>query len=494
MKKNVLLLINGFGVETAQSASIYSKELMPNLDKLTFDGAFLQLKNDFLEYKAAYRNFSMGINDPLTYTLVENSIFAMEPTSNKLLKYLENQLNTHEGSKLHIVCYWDSDKTIEHLGTYVKEIMTHLNPNIHIIIHVVLCQQSILEYKYIERGLSTISYEFGNSVKLGVVTGENNLSDKVAYQEIVKELMTEYGEKWKDVVKKVQVLTKEKTPPCNVRTFAGGYGFRLEDNDQILFFNYSTVDLTQFNNGIRNQKFRSINYDSLQYYSLFPLKCDGVQVPFMYNFAVSSNCTTANLTKIGASCIVFEEKDKCSYINYFLCGLKNEVNENIKFLPTDDGFIYDPDKLVSNIKAQNKELTIINYDITKAKTVEELKETLGKIDIAIGAVDKYCRENKIGLFITSFYGMSTEMYNAKQELCVIDFYGKVPLIIYDEDLKLSEYSIDDGPLYELGNTLLWNINHSYDDMGLVKKKLKLFSFLSKKPKKKETTPNETTSA
>ena len=90
--------------------------------------------------------------------------------------------------------------------------------------------------------------------------------------------------------------------------------------------------------------------------------------------------------------------------------------------------------------------------------------------------------------------MSTEMYNAKQELCVIDFYGKVPLIIYDEDLKLSEYSIDDGPLYELGNTLLWNINHSYDDMGLVKKKLKLFSFLSKKPKKKETTPNETTSA
>ncbi len=494
MKKNVLLLINGFGVEAANSYSIYSPELMPNLDKLSLEGAFLQLKNSFLEYKAAYRNFSMGINNPLTYTLVENNIFAMEPANNKLLKYLENQLNTHEGSKLHIVCYWDSEATIDHLGSYIKEIQTHLNPNIHIVVHTVLCQQSILEYKYIERGLSAISYELGNSVKLGVVTGEANLTDSVAYQDIVKELLTEYGEKWKDVVKKVQVLIKEKTPPCKTRTFAGGYGFRLENNDQILFFNYSTVDLNTFNTRIRSQKFRSINYDSLQYYSLFPVKCDGVQVPFMYNYAVSSNCTASNLKKINASCIVFEEKEKCSYINYFLGGLKNEVNENIKFLPTDDGFIYDPDKLISNIKAQNKELTIINYDITKSKNIEELKETLGKIDAAIGAVDKYCRENKNGLFISSFYGMSTELYNAKQELCVVDFFGKVPLIIYDEDLKLSEYSIDDGPLYELGNTLLWNINHSYDDMGLVKKKLKLFSFLNKKPKKKETPPNETTSA
>lgn len=35
MKKNILLLINGFGVEQADSINVYSETLMPNMDKLT---------------------------------------------------------------------------------------------------------------------------------------------------------------------------------------------------------------------------------------------------------------------------------------------------------------------------------------------------------------------------------------------------------------------------------------------------------------------------
>lgn len=41
MKKNILLLINGFGIEQKDSYNVYKKELMPNLDRLTKDGFFI---------------------------------------------------------------------------------------------------------------------------------------------------------------------------------------------------------------------------------------------------------------------------------------------------------------------------------------------------------------------------------------------------------------------------------------------------------------------
>ena len=74
MKKNILLLINGFGIEQADSYNVYSKEVMPNLDKLTTDGVFKTIQNNYLDYKSGYRNFSIGISEPLTYSLIENEV------------------------------------------------------------------------------------------------------------------------------------------------------------------------------------------------------------------------------------------------------------------------------------------------------------------------------------------------------------------------------------------------------------------------------------
>ena len=51
MKKNILLLINGFGVEQVDSYNIYSKEVMPNLDRLTTEWLFSSLQSKELDYK-----------------------------------------------------------------------------------------------------------------------------------------------------------------------------------------------------------------------------------------------------------------------------------------------------------------------------------------------------------------------------------------------------------------------------------------------------------
>lgn len=481
MKKSILLLINGFGVEQADSYSVYSADIMPNMDRLTREKIFKTIPNNYLDYKSAYRNFSMGVNDSLTYNLIENNIFKSEYIENPLFKYIINDLKKEEKNKLHIFCYWDSEKTIGQLATYVREISNQVRNKIYI--HLVLCQNSVADYKYIDRGMTTIGYDLGLNVKIGIVTGESNFHDNLAFKEIMKSFITEAGEKWKDISKKIEVLSSSNTPPSKARTFAVSYGFGVGENDKILYFNYSNVNITNVRNELANQKYRKLDSSKIQYYSLFPVKAD-IQVPFMYNFAVSSNYTLQTLKEINARCVVFDMKNKCAYINYLLTGLRNDIDENLKYQPVDDGILYDKDKLIEKIKSLDKELYILNYEIETCKNVTEMINRLKLIDNVIGGLDSLVKENNYTLVISSFYGIQKELYNDKQELCKINFYSKVPVVLDDNELVSPTYSMDDGSLNDLSKMLYHIINKEYKETGLLKKKSNIFSFLYKKGGKK----------
>ena len=479
MKKNILMLINGFGVERNDSYNVYSESLMPNLDKLTKERVFVSIPNKYLDYKSAYRNFSMGINNPLTYSLIENNINSGEFEDNQLLKYIMNETVTHK-SRLHVMCFWDSDKTLEHLIPFLKSL--HKYNISRIFIHLVLCQNSLEDYKDIAKGLNSLNYDVDPNVKIGVVTGENNLYNMLNAKDLVKNFVTEFGEKWKDLNKKVGVLVQTRTVPKDTRTFSVNPTYKFEENDQVLLFNYNNVDFTQFRKELYLQKYRQLDLDSIKFYSLFPVKAEGVQYPFMYNFAVSSNYTLDTLKQIKATCIVMDKAEHCSYINYYLTGLRNTIDDDLKYIPTDDGFIYDENKLLEVIKTYNKDLYIINYEIDTCKTLEEIKNRLASIDKVIGAVSKYCEENSVGLFITSLYGIDKMMYNAKQELVKINFSGRCPLVIADNEISLSNYTVLEGTLYDLANTIFTNINAQYKVPGILKKKSSLLSIFYKKPK------------
>lgn len=480
MKKNILLLINGFGIEKADSHNVYSAKLMPNMDRLTHERTFVSIPNRSLDYKSAYRNFSMGVEYSLTYNLIENNINVNEQSSNKLIKYIESEVNRVKG-RIHIICYWDSPKTIEQLAAYVSELDS--NTSCRIFVHVVLCQKSINDYKDILKGFSNLSYEMGPNVRIGFVTGESNMYNLLQVKEVIKSYVTEFGEKWKDFEKKVDVLVQNKTAPCNTRTFLVDSSVRVEDNDQILVFNYNNVDFSLFKQEFLAQKFRPLNYETIRFYSLFPIKCGNEQVPFMYNFAVSADYFLQSLKDAKAKCLLMDKRGNCGYINYYLTGLRNSVDEDLKYLPTDDGFIYDKEKLLQSLATYgDKDVYIINYDISDCKYLDDLQERLAKIDEIIGVLDKYVRDNKYAMIITSLYGIEREMYNKKQELFKINFSGRSPLLFDDETITQSAYSINEGSLYDVSKTLLWNTNREFKDSGLIKKKSSLLSIFYKKPK------------
>ena len=480
MKKNILMLINGFGIERGDSYNIYNSELMPNMERIRTEKMFGGIPNKYLDYKSAYRNFSMGIDNPLTYSLVENNINTGEFMDNEMFKYIINQTVVNK-SRLHIMCFWESDKTLEQLSQFLNVIKK--NNISRIFLHMILCQKSLYDYKDIQRGLNALNYDAGSNVKIGVVTGENNFYSLLPAKDLVKNFITEFGEKWKDLNKKVDVLVQTQTVPCDTRTFSVNPTYRFEDNDQVLVFNYNNIDLSIFRKELYEQKYRQVNMDSVKFYSLFPLKAE-TQLPFIYNYAVSGSYLLDSLTKANTSCLVFDKKEYCPYINYYLTGLRNSVDDNLKYMPTDDGFIYNKELLLQNLENQkDKDFIIINYDLSKSKTVEELKDNLHKIDEMAGVLDAYTQEHKYGFIITSLYGFQRDMYNEKRELCAINFSGKVPVIISNPNIAKADYTLDTGSLYDICNTSLKFINPDYPEEGILKKKSTLFSFLNKLPMK-----------
>ena len=52
----------------------------------------------------------------------------------------------------------------------------------------------------------------------------------------------------------------------------------------------------------------------------------------------------------------------------------------------------------------------------------------------------------------------------------------------NSDFSASEYTIGEGNLFDLANTLLYTINNQFPNSGLLKKKSKFFSLFQKKPK------------
>lgn len=480
MKKNILLLINGFGVEQVDSYNIYSKDVMPNLDRLTTEWLFSSLQSKELDYKEGYRKFSIGINEALTYNIIEQEVLSENYANNVLYKSILGEISNSKKT-LHIFCFFENEKTINQLLAFLKKADSL---GIKVLVHLILCQKSLRSYKEMDKTLVRLNYEF-NNIKIGLVTGLNNLSDSAGIRDIEKALIGNFVEKWKDLSKKIGVLNDTKSLPINARTFSMSENVTISNDDKIIFFNYFQVDVRHLINIISSQQSNpNLNPSTIKYYSLFPVVTE-VSVPFMYNYAVSSTYLLDSMNKINARTIVFDKKENTGYINYYLTGLRSKIDNNLQYYFTDDNILYDATRLIPYLASLENELIILNYEIDSCKTIEEIQNKLTSIDTMIGLIEKMVLENNYALFITSFYGIEKEMMNNKLELQKVNFTNKVPLLLVDKSYSVSNYHLNSGTLYDLSNTIINNINPAYKTRSLIKKKSSLLSIFFKKKKKEE---------
>ena len=463
MKKTVLFLMNGFGIEQLDSYSIYNAKLMPNLDSYTKNHLFAAISTPSYNLVSGYRVFSTGSKYPLSCSLIDSYIDKFE-TNQNLMFYL-NSIKP-EG-KIHLFLSLENEKSIEHLRAFLKFIRSKKQNKIFI--HLVLTGDNIDNYKEVERLINKIVYELVDC-KLGIIVGINSLN-AVNLLAFMNMFQNEVGEKWREVSKKMSSLVSLKIEPKNVKEFFLNEGFKFDVNDSIFFFNYEQTDMTNFVNNIS----KLTNTDT--YFSLFPLT--GIKYP-MFAYPKSGISMVNYLEKINAKALVLADSSSMRVINYYCCGLQSVVSPRISFAKTDNDLLLNQENIKAIIRDSDYDLIMIDFRIDDAKNIDELNKKLSKLDGILRYIHDFCVENKISLFISSLYGMQKEIPVDNFTRAFINFAGKVPFIVIDPVFNKANFSLGLGDIHTLADTVYTNINskHNGGDV-LIKRKNPLLKMLKK---------------
>lgn len=475
--KTVMILVNGFGVEHKNSYSVYSQEVMPNIEKLIKKYMFSQLKASVSNYRDGYRNLCLEINEMYNYSIFDEENAKGMVFNNQVLINVKNELETRK-SKLHVFCLIDnSEKIVEQLKGVIKSINPDKNKKIFL--HIVLTSGNVEDYDKILKILSSINVDLVEYAQIGLVFGLGSISNNTPINELnffIRMFISEVGEKWQSFSQKLDVCRGMKLFPFLVKPFIVNGGFSLDKNDLFFIWNYDKIDLTTFIEIIKNIKYGEEN-NNIKISSLFEIVAND-KIDYMLNYHPANNSMVNNLTNINAKSLIMARKEQIGIINYYANGLQNVNSDRVNFIEIDN-YLFKPNELLAIINKYDHDLMIINYDIEEARTIEELKTLLHNIDIMIGNIYENSKDSKYSLVISSLYGINKVMNNNKGERCNVIFNEKLPIIFIDNFVTKKDYLIEEGSIVNLLPVCYKKINDKYKGHSIVTKKNALYRLFFK---------------
>ena len=474
--RTVLFLINGFGVETKESYGVYDEKVMPNFDMLSKKYMFSKLDSGVFNTVDGFRNMSLEKKELYNYSIYKRDSVSGKIAASQVVSDINKKLKEKK-TKLHLLCFVD---TSLELAENLKHFITLLNKekDKKIFIHVVLTSNNYQDFPKILEVLSKINIEVGGMASIGMVMGLSNILNSnpiIELNFLLRNMITEMGEKWASFKQKLDVSYGTKSSPSSVKPFVVNSGFSIGNDDTFMIWNYDNVDITNFIDGIKLIDYGKVA-NTINFFSLFPVTYKE-EISHILNFEIASNSLVTNMKGLGFKSLIICERDEVQPINYYLNGLQMVNNPDISFICLDDKK-YDPAMVVSVINSYKQDLVVISYNIKDVATVEELRALLTKIDTIIGAIYTNTEKNSYSIILSSLYGMNKVLPNASGEICNI-LYSKVPLVYIDNFITKKNYILNEGNIMDIFKVCYKNINKEYMGESLVVKKNALYRLIFK---------------
>ena len=451
MKKSVIFLINGLGIEKAGSYSISIDQCMPNLSKTKETSYFTTAFISSLEYRSAYERFFLGDTYQKEVQYIDESIIneniGMNPAYQALATKIKEPTN-----KLHVFVEPTNDKIAEEINKLVNSL--NLDEKKEVYLHLLLTQQTVSEYQKLTDIVNYIKYHLNTRITVGFIIGKEWFNDNMTNEEldIAKKLFFYCSaERWSDTEKKFQALKEMNIRPCVAPGFCATNSCAIQDNDVILFFNTRRTSYDKFIKAIYSNAesvFKTSEY-SLPIYSLIQLDST-YNIPCFSQNIKYEDCLSNLLGKVQKKALILTKEENINLVNFLSNGLNYVNNPSIQFMKLDDNYLNRMENVQNLIDNTDYDLIILDYHMDVSKTINDLKEQLSKIDIVLGNVAASC-VNKHSLFITSLYGMKKTLplaeYNAEE--VTIDYEMQIPIFFFDYSYPRSKYTLFPGETHDI---------------------------------------------
>ena len=445
MKKSVLFLINGLGIEKAGSYSISLDQCMPNLLRTKETSYFTTAYVDAIEEQSAYQSFFIGDTSRMELDFLKDNLMndslPNHPTFQKLVQSVSQE------HKLHIFFDPTNDIIVDEINTMVTKM--GLGNDKKVYLHLLLSQLTISEYDKLISRINYIKYHIHSAITVGFIMGNEFLSDQLTKDEMDymrKMLFYCSCERWSETEKKLNSLKEEKVRPCDVPGFTTTNNCTIENGDTILLFNTKRNNHDKLLHSIYQNAPAVFQSEQVQLplFSVVKLDSSYPVISFIDNIQYD-NSLASILQKANKKALVIAEESQIRYLNFLANGFNHINNPAIAFMKKDDAYLENSGNIQNIIDASPYDLIIFNYHMDVSKTINDLKNQLTKIDVVLGLVANQC-VNKHSLFITSLYGLKKTLplapYNA--EMVTLDYETQIPIFFFDYSYPRSKYVLIPG--------------------------------------------------
>ena len=480
MKKSILFLINGLGIERQGSYSLSIDQCMPNLSKTKETSFFTTAVINSVEYKSAYESFFLGETYKKEVKYINKGIVNDNIINNPTFISMKNSLSN--GNKLHVFIEPTNDLIVDSLNELIKKL--ELKPEQKVFLHLLLTQQTVTEYKKLIDIINYIKYHIDTRITVGFIIGKELLNEELTTEDLdmVRKMFFYCScERWTETEVKLKDLMESKIRPCEAPGFSAINGCHIENKDVLFFFNTRKSNYDKYITSIYTVAPRVFKNEAarLDLYSLIRLDTKYKVNCFAENI-VYENSLANILTKGNLKALIVTKNENINYINFLVNGLNHVKSPNIDFVVLDDNNLSNPTYVTNLIDGTNYNLIIFDYHMDVSKTINDLKAGLEIIDKALGNVVNTC-VNKHSLFITSLYGIKKEMPVAEynDETVTIDYEMQIPIFFFDYTFPRGKYRLVPGETNDILNTAIRCVWDNKELTTLVKTKGLLTSLLFK---------------
>lgn len=471
MKKSIIFLINGLGIEKPGSYSISLDQDMPNLCRTKETSFFTTAITNSLEYRSAYQQFFMGDTYKMELDYIKENILNNNLVNNPVYQSFASNVSNQE-AKLHIFLEPTTERVVEQINDLVSNL--NLPKNKKVYIHLLLPQLTVDDYNKLTEIINYIKYHIDERINVGFVIGKEYLSEKLTVDEkkqMCKLLFYCSAERWIRTEEKLQSLKEQNIIPCKAAGFCANNDCYIQNNDTILFFNTRREDYDKFITSIygnaqeviKNAPINIPVYSLLKLYSQYNINSFAENINY-------ENSLSNNLQKYNKKALILTNREHVNLINFYANGLNQVNNPNIVFMILDES-LYDYNTVVNIIDNSDYDLIIFDYFMDTSSTINNLKIGLRNIDKVLGNV-VVCSENKHSLFITSLFGLKKELpladYNSEKVL--LDYEMQIPIFFYDYTYPASKYSLFPGDTNLILSSALWCLTNDTHIESLIRQK------------------------